>query len=172
MIAIFGDDLRLLAMRAYPKLSSDAQESLALNQFYKTISLEMKCRCIDRDCQTIEQAVETVERYEIILGDDKRHTFNVRAIYSSDNENQQETEYQTVDIAKQIKNVLERIERMESEMQRTTSSQHRNYQYRNRQTYSGCYTCGSLDHYMRNCQQNKQTMSNRSQQSGNYKQLE
>ena len=96
----------------------------------------------------------------------------MRAIYSSDNENQQETECQTVDIAKQIKNVLERIERMESEMQRTTSSQHRNYQYRNRQAYSGCYTCGSKDHYMRYCEQNKQTMPNRSQQPGNYNQQE
>ena len=29
----------------------------------------MKCRCIDRGCQTIESAVEIVERYGAILGE-------------------------------------------------------------------------------------------------------
>ena len=29
----------------------------------------MKCRCIDRDCRTIESAAEIVERYEAILGE-------------------------------------------------------------------------------------------------------
>ena len=106
--------MRLLAKRAFPKLIHEGQESLALNQFYKTISLEMKCRCIDRDCQTIEQAVEIVERYEVILGNDKRYSFNVRAIYNNDQETQLEPENQTVDIVKQMQNVLDRIERFES----------------------------------------------------------
>jgi hypothetical protein len=32
--------------------------SLALNQLFKIISLEMKCRCIDKECQTIAEAVD------------------------------------------------------------------------------------------------------------------
>ena len=65
-IASLGDDLRLLAQRSYPELRTDAQESLALHQFYKAITLEMKCGCIDRDCRTVESAVQIVERYEAI----------------------------------------------------------------------------------------------------------
>lgn len=35
------------------------------NHFYKVISLEMKCRCID----TTAEAVGVIERYESIIGD-------------------------------------------------------------------------------------------------------
>lgn len=31
----------------------------------------MKCRCIDKNCQTIAEAVDVIERYESILGNDK-----------------------------------------------------------------------------------------------------
>ena len=68
-IASLGDDLRLLAQRSYHELGTDAQESVALHQFYKAITLEMKCRCIDRDCRTVESAIQIVESYEAILGE-------------------------------------------------------------------------------------------------------
>ena len=80
-IASLGDDLRLLAQRAYSDLGTDAQKSLALHQFYKGITLQMKCRCIDRDCRTVESAVQVVERYESILGEgNEKKKINVRAV--------------------------------------------------------------------------------------------
>ncbi|KAL3874194.1 hypothetical protein ACJMK2_037240 [Sinanodonta woodiana] len=71
-IAALADDLRQMSQRAYVNLDSRAQEALALNQFYKCISLEMKCRCIDRECQTVAQSVEIIERCEAIRGDQGR----------------------------------------------------------------------------------------------------
>lgn len=62
LIASLGDDLRQMSQRAHPNLDARAQEALALNQLYKYISLEMKCRCIDRNCLTIAQAVDIIER--------------------------------------------------------------------------------------------------------------
>ena len=56
-ITALGDDLRLLAKKAYRSLDTDAQETIALNQLYKLISVEMKGRCIDHDCQSVQQAV-------------------------------------------------------------------------------------------------------------------
>ena len=56
-----------MAQKAYVGLDSAAQEAIALNQLYKTITLEMKCRCIDRNCQTV--SVDVIKRYEGILGD-------------------------------------------------------------------------------------------------------
>lgn len=63
------DDLRRMAQKAYAGLDSNAQEATALNKLYKTITLEVKCRCMDRDCQTVSEAVDVIERYERILGD-------------------------------------------------------------------------------------------------------
>jgi hypothetical protein len=68
-IATFGDDLRLLARKAYRNLEPEAQEMLALQQFYKALSVEMRCRVMDRECKTKRDAVEVVERYEELLGD-------------------------------------------------------------------------------------------------------
>ena len=84
-ITALGDDLRQLAKKAYRSLDTDAQETLALNQLYKLIPVEMKCRCIDHDCQSVQQAVEVIERYEAILGEatQERKKGNVRNIEQS-----------------------------------------------------------------------------------------
>ena len=68
-IAAVGDDIRQMSQKAYCNLDGQAQETLAMNHLYKIISTEMKCRCIDRDCETISDAVDVIERYEAILGE-------------------------------------------------------------------------------------------------------
>lgn len=69
--AVLSDDIRQMAQRAYHNLYALAQEALALNQLYKIIPLEIKCRCIDKDCQTVSEAVDVLERNESILCSDK-----------------------------------------------------------------------------------------------------
>lgn len=75
-IAALGDDLLLMAQKAYMSLDANAQEMLALQQFYKAVPLEMRCRIMDRDCASISEAVDVVERYEELLNDygDKKRT--------------------------------------------------------------------------------------------------
>ncbi|KAL3882353.1 hypothetical protein ACJMK2_028706 [Sinanodonta woodiana] len=80
-IAALAYDLRQMSQRAYVNLDSRAQKALALNQLYKCILLEMKCRCYDRECQTVAQAVEIIERYEAIMGDQGRK-LTVRGVFS------------------------------------------------------------------------------------------
>jgi hypothetical protein len=68
-IPTFGDDLRQIAQKAYSNLDTRAQEVIALNQLYKNISLEMKCHCIDKECHSVTEAVDLIERYEALLGE-------------------------------------------------------------------------------------------------------
>ena len=65
-----------MAQKAYISLDANAQEMLALQQFYKAVSLEMRCRIMDKDCMSISEAVDVVERYEELLNDcpDKKRT--------------------------------------------------------------------------------------------------
>ena len=88
-VASYGDDLRLLARRAYPDLGKEAQ---ALHQFYKNISPDLKYRCMDRNCHTMEQAVIVVERYESILGQDEKKKATVRSITNVKQENHENIE--------------------------------------------------------------------------------
>ncbi|KAH3875034.1 hypothetical protein DPMN_038293 [Dreissena polymorpha] len=67
-IASLADDLRQLCQEAYSHLDHRSQEKLALKQLYKLVSTEMKCRCMDHKCLTVNEAVSVIERYESILG--------------------------------------------------------------------------------------------------------
>lgn len=166
-IASLGDDLRLLVQRSYPELGPDAQESLALHQFYKAISLEMKCRCIDRDCRTIESAVQIVERYEAIFGEgiDKKRA-NIRAIdypnprssnprpqsqhnrYNNNRQNATERPhtYTQQNTTQLLQQVLDRLEKLEG----GTAVKARG-PYRQNYRRGACFICQSTEHYMNDC---------------------
>ncbi|CAC5370236.1 unnamed protein product [Mytilus coruscus] len=82
-IAEVGDEIRQLAQKAYYDLDSAAQESLALNQLFK-------------ECQTIADAVDVIERYESILGDGDKKKSTIRAVESKDIEgHMSEKDYQS-----------------------------------------------------------------------------
>lgn len=83
--AALGDDIRQMVQKAYCDLDEKAQEILALNHLYKLISVEMKCRCIDKNCQSISEAADVIDRFEAILGenyDKKKH--QARAMKTND----------------------------------------------------------------------------------------
>ena len=75
----------MVGQKAYCNLDDTAQELLALNHLYKVVSVEMKCRCIEKHCQTVFDAADVIDRYEAILGENtdwkKQH---VRAAKSVD----------------------------------------------------------------------------------------
>ncbi|CAC5419936.1 unnamed protein product [Mytilus coruscus] len=68
-IAALADDLCQMAQRAYIDLDARAQEVLALNQLYKSVTPEVKYQCTNQGCRTVAGAVEVIERYEAIIGD-------------------------------------------------------------------------------------------------------
>ncbi|CAC5418993.1 unnamed protein product [Mytilus coruscus] len=63
-----------MAQRAYIDLDARAQEVLALNQFYKSVTPEVKYQCTNQECRTVAGAVEVIERYKAIVedGSDKK----------------------------------------------------------------------------------------------------
>ena len=140
-IAALGDDLRQMSQKAYPNLDNVAQEALALNQLYKSISLEMKCRCIDRNCSTIAQAVDIIERYEAVLGDvgDKKKA--TRMVTSSGQQNE-------------LKEALDKLnQRLQMLEDRSHDERNGRNQWRSGQNYGTrtCFVCHSPDHFMRDC---------------------
>jgi hypothetical protein len=157
-IAAYGDDLRLLARKAYCNLEQEAQETLALQQFCKALSVEMKCRVMDKDCRTIAEAVEVVERYEDLLNEshyERRRNF-VRQVDSTEVEREvtrrddygkrmvrwqdRNNERSDDGIQRALRSIQIRLDRIERGSQR-----------RERDGPRKCYICQGLDHLARAC---------------------
>ncbi|XP_045206353.2 uncharacterized protein LOC123558545 [Mercenaria mercenaria] len=164
-VAAFGDDLRLLARKAYDNLEPEAQEMLALQQFNKALSVEMKCRVMDRDCKTITEAVEVVERYQDLLGESNQerrrnivrqvgNTGDDGRVKMQDDYKERRVSWRDKDtrqndgIYRTLKSIQIRLDRIE-----------RGSQARNRDTPRRCYNCQSLDHISWSCP-DRHTQSN------------
>lgn len=154
-ITTLGDDIRQLTKKAYPHLDHLAQETLALNHLYKLISVEMKCRCIDKECSSIQQATEVIEKYEAILGDTThdRRRGNIRAI---------ETKNIEPNLSEILHKLDSRLERLENATNtRPLPAQPRYNKPRTQNQANGrkcCFLCNSPDHFFRNCPQKGQNM--------------
>ena len=148
-VTALGDDIRQMAQKAYCNLDDKSQEALALNHLYKIIPVEMKIRCFDRDCHSITDAVEVIERYEALLGEngDKKKQ-NVRAISYSDckgahpenklvmptpGNNQKEES----DTNKALQDISSRLERLERDSRKSFKRR--------------CYNCNSASHFIKDC---------------------
>ncbi|KAK3599817.1 hypothetical protein CHS0354_022383 [Potamilus streckersoni] len=154
-IAALGDDIRQMAQKAYCNLDSKAQESLALNQFYKILPIEMKCRCIDKNCETVADAVDVVERYEAILGDeyDKKKA-NVRAVGSNEMEHQGSNDNGRIGaMLQRIEKRLELLEKGSTPFKNVKDwrNQIQNRHAPRNEKRRTCFVCNSPDHFFRNC---------------------
>lgn len=144
-IATFGDDLRQMAQKAYSNLDTRAQEVLALNQLYKNISLEMKCRCIDKECHSVTEAVDLIERYEALLGESSdRKRGNVRQVMETRNPLLAGNNNDNSANGALIRQLFDRIEKLE---------------HGSGQAKRTCFNCNSPDHFYRNCPNNRDQTS-------------
>lgn len=149
-VAALCDDIRQISQKAYCNLNEKEQEALALNHLYKIIPVEMKCRCIDRDCQSISDAVDVIERYEAILCehfDKKKQT--ARAVsYSSDTKDTfpennlaiptpNKGQIEESDANKLLRDISSRLERLEKSSQKSTTRK--------------CFHCNSPAHFIKDC---------------------
>ncbi|XP_055997890.1 uncharacterized protein LOC130047282 [Ostrea edulis] len=154
-IATLADDIRQMSQKAYPNLDALAQEPLSINQLYKSISLEMKCRCIDKDCQTIADAVEVIERYEADLEDGEKRKQPVRALGSDDKaprKTQGSPSVSQTEISETLKAILSRLEKLES-------GQSSRFNGRQNPHTRACFICQAPDHFMRECPRNQQNQN-------------
>ncbi|XP_062575414.1 uncharacterized protein LOC134237324 [Saccostrea cucullata] len=141
-IADVGDDIRQLSQKAYSNLDIDAQESLALNHLYKIIPVEMKCRCIDKECSTVAEAVDVIERYESIMGDGDKKKINVRHVDQEQAVKQPTGEQKSNNLEDTIKSLINRLEKLESAQRMEPRKGNNSWT---------CFICNSPDHLMKDC---------------------
>ena len=73
-----GDYIRCIAQCAYSDMDHGAREVLSLNQLYKSVSPDLRCKCISKICTSVTKAVSIIEIYECIFGEDSSKNKRVR----------------------------------------------------------------------------------------------
>ena len=138
-LADLADDLMLLAQKAHCDLDRVTQERFALNQFYKSVPVDMKCRCIDRHCCTVYDAVSVIQRYESIFAAESKAF--VRSIcHRKRTEKQFETKADIQDSPKLVK------------MKKAGSS---SATFRTRRHRKLFFRCKSPNHIVRDCKRKR-----------------
>ena len=134
------DDIRQLTKKAYSQLNTQSQDIVALNQLYKIISPEMKCRCIDNNCSSIHEAAAVIDKYESILGYDQQRSSRVRAVDTNGIDRK---------LSGLIKGLDSRLERLESVSLARSTQQSLKTKSESRK----CFKCRSEAHLFRDCPQ-------------------
>ena len=137
-ITSLADDLRLLSRRAYGNFDVNTQEYLAMDQLYKSIKPEIKLRCFDRNCKTLEDAIEVIETYEEMINNHKES----RKINSTHEKKDCQTESKNRNLKKKSyvdsKPLIE-----EKTHRRPTNKQHKRSKR--------CFICNLFGHFKRDC---------------------
>ena len=108
-----------MAQKAFCNLDDTAQELSAHNHLYKVVSVEMKCRCIDKNCQPFSDAADVIDRYQVILGENtNRKKQQVRAAKSVDESSDHKqtltlAHSQITDPCELLQEISARLERLE-----------------------------------------------------------
>ena len=144
-ITALCDDLRQLTKKAYYQLDSKAQDVIALNQLYKLVSVDVKCRCIDRDCTTLQEAAAVIDRYEAIVGQSngKPAKSNIRAIDTNGIEPDIATILQKLDSRLEVLEKATKLENKQKDQDEPNKIHKRNERR--------CFTCNSTQHLYKEC---------------------
>lgn len=152
-IAIFGDDVRRMAQRAYANLDIVAQETLALNQLYRELSPEMKYKCITGGCKTVSEAIEMIETYEGIVGEEmgKRRS-TVRRLENQCVTEEDKQSAENSMLQETLEQILKQLNRMDRTRNNRNSDQNKSQPI--------CYLCHTPGHIRRDCPRNEQRKYN------------
>lgn len=150
-IAVLGDSLRQMAQKAYSNLDAVAQETIALNQLYKAISLDMKCRCMDRECKTVAEAVDVIERYEAVIGDSNAKRSIIRGVAGLNDQSEETSSYNKgrpdPSLENTLKQVMEKLDKIEMNNNSRWEKKPQSQPFKSR----SCFICHSVDHFFRKC---------------------
>ena len=151
-IAGLGDDLRRISQRAYSSLNNEAKEMLALNQLYKSVSPELKYKCISKNCTSVTQAVSIIELYKAILGKDSSKNLVCQATAEPDRNSEAKDSFSNNRDDNNFQGILRKLQNCIEMLSRQCNTQtHDDQGPRDRNGQQFCYICFSPRHLQRGC---------------------
>ena len=169
-----ADDIWQLTQRGYPDFDFVTQEQLALDAFLNSISTELKIRCMDQHSRSIDDAVAVVERYEALLQTEreKKQTVRVTGVEKPTermDEMDKKLDFMAAKLDELVKINYGKGQNMNSQRQ-NPKFQQQNSNGNGSKQEAVCYSCGSPEHFMRDCPVRHQNRKFQNNQRGFYNQ--
>ena len=162
--ADLGDDIWLMAQRAYYDFDQRSQEQLALKHFYRALDTNMKVKCVENRCSNIADAVDVVERYEALYED--RKDGRRSTVWAVETTRPSPIEEDLKKIMKQIENLQDRQDKQERQASARTYRQQSGPRRQGRPDERVCFHCGQQGHFVATCP-NRSTLRSTPQNSTN-----
>lgn len=124
----------------------------------------MKCRCIDKNCQTIAEAVDVIERYESILGNDKgKQKPMIRMVDTASKPHPpaKDTREEATTLLKNLNSTQQTLNARLDHLESNESNRERNDQHHPKN--KNLFICNSPDHFMNSCLQRFQNQRSQRQ---------
>ena len=163
-LAAFGEELRVLAEKAYPDLEAAAQERLALNQYFERIDDGQLAFAVrQKQPKTVDDAVQATLELQSYLPTPKVvHPQDIVAGLDADESSEDEhtdvIAAATARKSNRFGQLLDRLDRMEADIKslKKQSGQQRDGDYRRQKSASTqgpivCLKCGKEGHFARGC---------------------
>ena len=134
-------------------MNHDTREMLALNQLYKSVSPDLKYKCISENCTSVTKAVSIIETYEGILGEESSKKKMIRQAATDDSPRHSNDPPTNYTLGNDDQNSIEILTRQ-------FNNQACNQDPRDRNGQRLCYICLSPRHLQRDCPQNPRNRRN------------
>jgi hypothetical protein len=156
-ISKLRDALWMTARKAYPGLSNEAQEQIALDALLRSVETDLRVQCTMHECKTLDSAVDVMQKFEAVTQGDGK-TKAVRMVGTGDPDDGK-TVHGLQEEAIGLQEVCDKLTTMIDQQKQVLKEVRKSPNWKPRAGSPGCYRCGEKSHFIRDCPMNQQNGS-------------
>lgn len=150
------DSFWLMARKGYPRLQREAQEQIAMGALMRAVDTDLRIQCSMKDCQTLDEAVSVMERYEaVIQADPERKRKAVKRVSQDEQAAKGDDQLKGFsDLCGHMTDMLNKQMELLTDLKKGQTMNAGKRRWQDKKDIE-CFRCGGKGHFARDCSQKK-----------------